>query len=350
MFFSQLSTLKDLFPVNQLEKFDKYLSTLSPSALKMVTVEKVSLATEIDYDTSMRLLKACVDFEICNKRYALCCPECSGFLRVSDDINDLIKIDEVYCNRCEESFHFDETNLASNIEVIFSVERDENPFVVGQQLIEPFLVTEGQTVAPTRNLESAVQHKIVSLDDLFAPTENEFLELERQLCIVKQPHKTTTETGASLESFCATLFGLCKIFRTTTHFRSDTHQIDTFVRVSSYIPNGLFGISTNYYAIECKNENRTPKGEYLSKLHSALHTMGGKLGIIVSRKTAPSTYPKLAHDFFLKDDMCFIWFNLYELELLIKRRGNLLDAMECKIMELKTNSLKSFSELGLSDG
>jgi len=173
--------------------------------------------------------------------------------------------------------------------------------------------------------------------------------LEQQLCKVKQPQSTSVSTGATLESFCAYLFGLCKIFKTTTKLRNEMHQIDTFVRIVSYIPDGLFGIKTNYFVIECKNEKRTPKGEYLSKLHSTLRTMDGKLSIIVSKLSAPKTYPKLAHDFYLKDDICFIWFNLQELEVLVKERKNLLEAIDAKILELKTNSNQTFSALGLND-
>ena len=347
MFFLQLSTLNDSFPSQFVDAFDKYLSSLSPSALKIITAQKISAATKANYDDCMRLLKACIDLGVMDKRYALCCPECNGFLKIVDSMNELVTIDEEYCARCDESFAFDETNIASNIEVVFSLKEDFSPFVEGQQLSEPSLDVGGQAVAPSKNLNKATQMRIVEFSDLFSPTEAEYLCLEQQICNVKRPHSTSVTVGSTLESFCAYLFGLCKIFKTTTKFQSELHQIDTFVRFSSYIPDGLFGIKTNYFAIECKNEKQTPKGEYLSKLHSTLHTMDGKLGIIVSKVPAPKTYPKLAHDFYLKDDICFIWFSLQELEVLIKERRNLLEIMDAKILELKTNSNKTFSEMGL---
>lgn len=71
--------------------------------------------------------------------------------------------------------------------------------------------------------------------------------------------------------------------------------------------------------------------------------------IIVSKMSAPSTYPSMAREFYLKDNICFIWFNLQELETLVKKRGNLLEAIDVKILELKTNSTKKFVDIGLSD-
>lgn len=245
MFFLQLSTLKDTFSLQYIEKCDAYLASLSPSAQKIITAHKLSLATETSYDECMRFLKACIDTDIMCKRYALCCPECSGFLKIVDSIDELIGIDSEYCSRCDELFQFDETNTAPNIEIVFSLKDVNLPFGEGQQLNEPSLNIEGQAVAPIKNLSKAIQFKIVGFDDLFAPTEDEYYKLEHQLLEINQPRKTAVAKGVSLEKFCTYLFSLCKIFKTTTKFRSDTHQIDTFVRIASYIPDGLFGITSN---------------------------------------------------------------------------------------------------------
>lgn len=349
MFFLQLSTLEDSFSWQHIEAFDEYLSSLSPSAQKIITAHKLSLATKTNYAECIRFLKACIDLDLMYKRYALCCPECNGFLKIINSIEEVVGLESEYCSRCDETFQFDETNIASNIEIVFSLKDIKSPLEEGQQLNEPSLNIEGQAVAPILDLNRAIQFKIVGFNDLYAPTEAEYLILEQKLAEVIQPHETTVATGSSLEDFCAYLFGLCKIFRTTTKFRNSIHQIDTFVRITSYIPDGLFGIPCNYFPIECKNEKQTPKGEYLSKLHSTLHTMGGKLGIIISRMPAPNTYSQLAHDFYLKDDMCFVWFNLQELKALIMERGNLLETTNVKIMELKTNSNKTFSDMGLTN-
>lgn len=349
MFFLPLLVLKDSFPDQEVEAFDKYLSSLSNSALTIITMQKMSRATGIDSDECLRLLKKCIDLDFMHRRYALRCPECNGFLKVVDTIDELVAIEEEYCPRCDESFSFNETNVASNAEIVFSLNESFFPFADGQQLTEPSSDDGGQAVALIPNLNQAIQLRIAEYKDLFNPSEDEYLRLEKEIQEVKRSQSTTTAVGATLENLCAHLFRLCKVFRATTKLRSDTHQIDTFVRLASFMPDGLFGLHTNYLLIECKNENSTPKGEYLSKLHSTLHSMDGKLGIIVSKKSVPRTYKKLARDFYLRDGICFVWFNLRELETMVKKRSNLLEAIDVKVSELRTDSNKGFVEMGLAE-
>lgn len=349
MFFPPLLALKDSFPAQEVDAFDKYLSSLSNSALSIITVHKMSMATGIDRDKCMQLLKKCIELDVMHKRYALRCPECNGLLKIVDTIDELIAIENEYCHRCDTLFEFDETNMAANTEILFSLNESFFPFADGQQLIKLSLDDGGQAVAQSLNLNQATTLKMVEYKELFNPSEDEYACLEQEIYEVKQSKGTTTAVGATLENFCAHLFCLCKIFKATTKLQSNTHQIDVFVRIASFIPEGLFGLQTNCFFIECKNENTTPAGGYLSKLHSTLHTMDGKLGIIVSKKPAPSTYPKLAHDFFLRDRICFIWFNLQELETMVKERSNLLEAIDVKVSELRTNSKKSFAEMGLTE-
>lgn len=348
MYYSQLLTLNDSFPLQHIESFDCYLAKLSPAGKKIITAHKLSLATEIDYKECIRFLVKCVDIGFVIKRYTLCCPDCGGPIRVFNVLDEVFTSQEEYCPRCDKVFQFDDTNLSANTEVTFSIIGDSSPFADGQQLFEPTLDDVRQAVAPADDLCRAIQYHLISYDELFSPTDSDYSRLKEELSRVKSPQTTTTGTGATLEDFCADLFGLCKIFKAATDFKTKTNQIDTFVRVTSYIPEGLFGIACNYYVIECKNEAITPKGEYLSKLHSILHTMDGKLGIIVSKKPAPNTYPILAHDYYLTDRICFIWFNLNELEDLIDRKVNLLELIDVKIAEIKTNCRRRFSEIGLT--
>lgn len=347
MFCSQLFTLEKSFPSTQLEKIDEYLSSLSSTALSLITAYKISIATGIDYGECIRFLKECVDLGLMHKRYALCCPTCGGFLRISDKIDDLIDSDGLYCHRCDETVQIDETDFASNVEVLFAFEGSTCPFDNGQQLSDISPINDGSAVARTCNLNHALKVRIIEYSDLFAPTEEEYGVLSTLLKDVKTRQNTTTATGTTLESFCFYLFGLCKIFKATLEFRNETNQIDTFVRITSYLPDGLFGIKSNYFAIECKNEQCPPKGTYLSKLHSILHIIDSNLGIIVSRKTAPSTFKVLAHDIFLRDGMCFIWFDIDELEKIVSSRVNLLELMDEKVSSLRTDSRKHLSEYGV---
>lgn len=139
MFFLQLLPLKDSFPTPDIEAFDKYLSSLSYAASKIVTTHKLSMATGIGGDECLRFLKKCIDINFMCKRYALHCPECNGFLKVVDSIEELVDIENEYCSRCDESFSFDETNIASNTEIIFALNENLFPFAKGQQLNKPHL-------------------------------------------------------------------------------------------------------------------------------------------------------------------------------------------------------------------
>lgn len=83
--------------------------------------------------------------------------------------------------------------------------------------------------------------------------------------------------------------------------------------------------------IECKNENKTPSGSYLSKLHSILSVInaggkenGIKFGIIIS--------------IFGK-----------ELEELFKTKGNLLELLERKASEIIMDATTDMKSAGLYD-
>lgn len=346
MFFSQLSRLETQFSHTVLQKCDQYLSSLTPTAATLITANKLSLAIEESYSLCFEFLKACVEIDFMIMNYALLCPECRTITRIVSSLRDF-EIDNEYCHRCDEVICYDDTNLADNVVVVFSVKDTTFPFVNGQQLVHTFAENELLATCPRGDLSDAIRFRVVGFDDLFSYTDEEYTKLLQLINEIKQPKITTSAVGATLEEFCAYLFNMCSIFRATNKLRTKTNQIDAFVRVTSFLPTGLFGIKTSCFAIECKNESTTPKGEYLSKLHSILHMMSIELGIIVSRKAPPSTFPVLAHDMLLKDGMYFIWFDLDELEKMVNGKRNLLSLMDQKILELKTNSTRSLSELGL---
>ncbi len=346
MFFSHLSKLETQFSLTMLEKSDQYLASLTPTAATLITASKLSLAIGESYPTCFEFLKACVDIGFMIKNYALLCPECRTITRIVSSLNDL-EIDNEYCHRCDEVICYDETNLADNVVVIFSIKDITFPFVNGQQLVQMSTEVELLATCPRGDLSEAIRLRVVGFDELFSYTDENHTKLLQLIAEIKQPKNTTTAVGATLEEFCTYLFNICPIFRATRKLRTKTNQIDTFVRITSALPDGLFGIKTNFFAIECKNESTPPKGEYLNKLHSILRAMSAELGIIVSKKAPPNTFPVLAHDMFLKDGMCFIWFDLDELEKMVNRKHNLLSLMDQKILGLKTNATRPLSELGL---
>ena len=108
------------------------------------------------------------------------------------------------------------------------------------------------------------------------------------------------------------------------------------------------------FFIECKNESGTPRGEYMSKLHSIIsNTNSGekgrciKFGIIISKEKGPSTFKKLAVKFYLKDGIVIISICGDELKNLFEKKGNLLDLIERKANEIMMDSTTDLVEAGL---
>ena len=70
-----------------------------------------------------------------------------------------------------------------------------------------------------------------------------------------------------------------------------------------YLKFGIMDTIGQRFFIECKNENKTPRGDYMSKLHSiiSLTNAGGKgqcikFGIIISKEKGPSTFKMCIRD------------------------------------------------------
>ena len=170
---------------------------------------------------------------------------------------------------------------------------------------------------------------------------------------VKQKGATTKKTGDTLENLTKYLFNMCEIFR-TAGVRTSTNQIDCCVRNKMFINFGIFKMLGGRFIIECKNEERTPKGEYLSKLHSIISIANAsskgeciKLGIIISKKKGPKTFRQLANKTYLSEGIVIISICGDELEELFKTKGNLLEMIERKVEEIMLDSTTDLKEAGL---
>ena len=129
--------------------------------------------------------------------------------------------------------------------------------------------------------------------------------------------------------------------------RPRPNQVDCYVRNKLGSP-GVPGIEViKYFCIEYKNENKTPEITYLNKLHSILKTTGIEFGILVSNKSAPSTYCQAANKIYLNDKIIIISICKSDLNSIISDNVNLLDLIEMKINEVKLDATKSLKELGL---
>ena len=138
--------------------------------------------------------------------------------------------------------------------------------------------------------------------------------------------------------------------------RTSTNQIDCFVRNKIYLDYGILrNIGARFY-IECKNENATPSGSYISKLHSIISTTNAssngeciKFGIIVSKKSAPKTFKAQAVKYYLLQKIVIIAICCKEIEQLIDQKGNLLELIERKATEIMVDSTSDLVQAGLYD-
>ena len=159
------------------------------------------------------------------------------------------------------------------------------------------------------------------------------------------------EKGDRLEDFVIELFNLCPVFR-AAGIKTHLNQIDCCVRNKMYIHYGVLKTIGLRFYIECKNEDETPSGSYISKLHSIITETnskedGIKFGIIISKKKCPSTYKDHAVKYYLAQQIIVISICCDELKSLITAKGNLLELIERKSTEIILDSKTDLVEAGL---
>ncbi len=216
----------------------------------------------------------------------------------------------------------------------------------GQQNRHPIELVKS-TVPINDSLAYLIQQGIYNPNDfLYAPTEEDYLELKQTYEQVFNRKLKTAEKGVALEKLIYVLFSKCKHL-SVSKVRLHPNEIDCYAR------NKLFGlcfsVRSEYdsFVIECKNEKEVPKAEYMNKAHSIMTTHGKKFGIIVSKERAPRTFIPLAHDIFLKDGIIIVSLDKDDLEEIIVQRKNLLECIARKMDEVRLDATKSLVELGL---
>lgn len=351
MFFSQLLKANQTLSSEELNAADQYFYNLTPTASEHISLSRFCSATKIPQELSEKFFKECLTIGFLKKQFICRCPECGLLLKEVHSLNDIQK--PLFCDYCEEE---QEISL-DDIEVSYSINVSYIPFEVGRQISN----------AGDGNIAFAVQHPtepnksielidglpyqfecgLAKYSDLYCPTNEQYQTLKDKLQYLTENHSTSTEHGSSLEEFIAYWFNLCKCFKASTKLRTNTNQIDCTVR--NFLHTGfLSNIGTIFYC-ECKNEKSTPKGDYLSKLHSIIHTSSTTFGIFISATPAPKTFKSLAYKAFLRDKIVIIWFDLKEIKTIIFNKSNLLEIIERKYVEITTGSVSDLVSIGLYD-
>lgn len=346
MYCSRLSVLKELLNEAEIEKIEIYFNSLIGSAKNSITVSKVVRATNISTKLVIKALTKCKENGLLTVAYSIRCPNCGMLIKKVPTLTD-IPHEPFECYNCEE-----EVDIQPEfIELIYSLVDDDCVFIEGQQKDAD---TSARSVAPENSMAQIFQAGGIN-EYLFHPNDDQYSDLSNLYSRVMKCKGTTKDKGDTLEALTAELFNLCPAFR-AANIRTKTNQIDCFVRNKFYLDYGVLKTIGARFYIECKNEQKTPSGTYISKLHSIISTTNAssngeciKFGIIVSKKSAPSTFKAQAVKYYLAQKIVIIAICGEEIKQLIDQKGNLLELIERKATEIMIDSTSDLVQLGIYD-
>lgn len=343
MYCSRLSVLQELLGEDKIEKLDKFFASLIGSACENITVSKVAKAIGVAPDISSKVLTKCMKEGLLKVSYAIKCPECNMLIKRVDSFSEIP--DEAFeCYGCNEEIEV----TTKDIEVLYSL-TDNRVFINGQQ-VETKL--PARAVVQENSMESVFLAGGVN-EYLFQLTDEQYQYLSNMYARVNSRKGTTKKIGDTLENLVIELFNMCSIFN-AAGIRTSTNQIDCCVRNKMCINYGVLNTLGSRFYIECKNENSTPSGGYLSKLHSIISVTNAdakekciKFGIIISKKKGPSTFKQLAVKYYLINKIVIISICGDELKNLFATKGNLLELIERKATEIMLDATTDLHEAGL---
>ena len=343
MSYSRLSGLRGILNDNQIRNLESYFSGLIGGAACSITTSKVAKMLGVTLGMACEAMRKCEQIGVVKSFYAVRCPNCHMLIKKVDNIKD-IPATPFECYACNEEVEID----LNDVEVLYSVEQ-ECFFDDGQQKLVNLPVS---TVVPEDSLRNIMLNGGIN-EFLFHPTDEEYAELQQMYEKIKIHNGTTKAIGDTLESLVIRLFNLCPIFK-AVGIKTTTNQIDCCVRNKLFLQYGILGTIGKCFYIECKNEKRTPKGDYMSKLHSIISLtnarnteLGIRFGIIISMEKGPSNFKHLAVKSYLADKIIIISICGEELEQLFVQKGNLLEIIERKTQEIIMDSTTDLVAAGL---
>jgi hypothetical protein len=344
MYYSRLLKLNNLISDDKIKLLNKYFLELTENTKKNITVSKISRVLGISLANSTKVLMKCNEIGILSISYGIKCPECNMSIIRTDDIDD-IPGDLISCYSCEK----DVTITTNDIEVLFSLDNSIS-FNQGQQEIKDSTIS-AIPVAHEDTLDYILKAGSALNEIFYNPTNLQYEELGVMYKSIFKNLENTKEIGDTLEGLVIKLFNICKAFN-AKGIKTITNQIDCFVRNKMFIPFGVLNDMGGQFIIECKNEKKTPKGEYMSKIHSIIHTTNGrskhvKFGIVISKEKPPKTFKSLANKYYLAHDIVIISIHGDEIKELIDKKENLLELIERKINEIKFDATTDLKKIGL---
>lgn len=343
MYCSHLSVLQGMLNQDKIEKLEEYFAELIGSASNNITVSKVAKAIQVSPSIASQILTKCMKEGLLNVSYAIRCPECNMLIKRVESISDIPE-DVFECYSCNKEIEI----TAQDVEVIYGLVNDR-VFIGGQQGENK---PQARAVVQEDSLKSILLAGGVN-EYLFKLEDEQYQYLAKMYERVKNHIGTTKSIGDTLEKLTEELFNMCPVFH-AAGIRTSTNQIDCCVRNKMFMDFGIFKVLGGRFFIECKNESETPSGGYLSKLHSIISmTNAGskgeciKFGIIISKNRGPRTFKQLAVKSYLTDGIVIIAICGEELKELFDTKGNLLELIERKAVEIMMDATTDLKEAGL---
>ncbi len=343
MYYSRLLILNKILEQEQIDTLNNYFTNLIGAETKNITVSKVVRCLNVSVDIANQVLNECKKEGILIQRYIIRCPECGMVIKGSELLEEILV--ELECYNCENQISI----TAEDIEVFYSLFNDcsvdKSVFKLGQQMNN----SKPKSVALEDTLKGIIDNGGLN-NLLFDLTNEQYKSLDEKYAKVKNSNNNT-QKGSTLEKFTIEMFNMCKIF-TANEIKTTTNQLDCVVRNNLWIELGVLKIFGGIFIIECKNENKTPSGTYMSKIHSIITNFNSKekyikFGIIVSKKSPPKTFLKLSRDYFLSNDIIIISLCGDDIENMLSSKGNLLEIIERKISEIQLNATVDLKKAGL---
>lgn len=345
MLYKQFLKITDSIGKENVEAYDYWLGTLPRAKQENISASVVSSSTGISYEIADFLLKYSKDHGIIKEYYLVLCPndECEKIIKKIefDEIADVLQ-NKQYCSFCDHEYDI----YMENIYQVYRRIKDPDLSPEEVKILIEKRVFGGEDTN-FRKADERGNVKIPFQDIYYHPSESAYQKLgELREKLDDDYGNNKTEKGSALEKLSKELFNLIKFVKASSVVESSTNQFDcTVVTKDRPIYPSIADYMSPYFIIECKNEDCTPKNNYLAKLIGIIEKNDARLGILWSRKRVPKTFEKTVHDHYISKKYApkqevIISFDDDDLKILIDQRANLLDYLEYKVHKVTMDASK----------
>lgn len=350
MFYEQLLRVTNTFDTELIGELDFWLATLPANRTNNISASLVSSKFGISLSVAKILLKILSDEGILKKHFMGKCPECDMTIKIikEEELHDFLENPQAFCGNCFKDVYL----TIDDVYVAYTRVRkpDATEDEIAKEILKRLNIEE-----ITENFSSAdslVNNRFDLYEAYYRPDESAYDELEQLLLALDYDYgKNTTAKGAAYEKLVLVILKLICGFSGTNSIKTFTNQFDcTIACPNSFTILTVFSYLTPYFIIECKNEKKTASNTYFHKLSSIMDGTDAKVGMVFSREHASKEARGIAYTQYLinkniKNGKIMLSFDDNDLDLIIRKRENVLKYIDFKILELTTNAKNAEYEM-----